>query len=165
MAAQKTAEKIDRTAPKKVARSLDEKEDKKAKKKTTASQSKSERQQRKRYLGQRGEEAACDFLVKHDMKIIDRNWRCSYGEADVIALDGRTLVFCEVKTRTNMKYGDPIESVTHKKLERYWKLIHVYRSRNAIRHSAVRLDVISICVDEVNEKAKLHYVRDVYAHC
>jgi putative endonuclease len=119
---------------------------------------------KRRRLGQRGEEAACEFLLKHKMKIIERNWRCSYGEADIIALDGNTLVFCEVKTRSNLKFGKPEDSITRKKLERYYKLIKLYRSRNAIRHSSVRLDFIGISVDEENRKAKLQYLRDVYAN-
>jgi len=163
------AEKADEAVAKKPAKSSGEKEgkktDRKARGKAASARSRSEYQQRKRRLGQRGEDAACDFMVKHDMKILDRNWRCSYGEADVIALDGRTLVFCEVKTRIGTRYGKPSEAVTQKKLERYWKLINVYRSRNAIRHSSVRLDLISILVDEASEKARLHYLRDIYANC
>jgi len=113
-------------------------------------------------LGQRGEDAACEFLVRQGMKVIDRNWRCGYGEADIIVLDGRTLVFCEVKTRTSKKYGKPEESITFKKRERYYNLISVYRSRTTTRHSSIRCDAIFITVDKERKNAKLHYVRDVY---
>jgi len=118
----------------------------------------------RKQLGLRGENAACEFLVRNNMKIIDRNWRCSYGEADVIALDGKTLVFCEVKTRKNVNYGSPEEAITFKKLDRYLKLINVYRSRCAVRHSAIRFDFVGIFVDEKTNKARLHYVRDAYAN-
>ena len=114
-------------------------------------------------LGQRGEDAACEFLVRQDMKIIDRNWRCGYGEADIVALDGRTLVFCEVKTRTSQKYSKPEDSITFKKRERYYNLISVYRSRSTTRHSSIRCDAVFITVDSGQKSAKLHYVRDVYA--
>jgi len=122
----------------------------------------SEYHQRRRLLGKRGEEAACEFLQRHNMKIIDRNWRCSYGEADIVALDGSTLVFCEVKTRTNLKFGNPEEAITCKKLGRYYKVVNLYRSRKAVRHSAVRLDFIALYVDEEKSRARLQYVRDVY---
>ncbi|MCL2437672.1 MAG: YraN family protein [Coriobacteriia bacterium] len=121
--------------------------------------------QRMRQLGRRGEELACEFLVRNNMKIIDRNWRCSYGEADVIAMEGHTLVFCEIKTRRSLRYGNPAGAVTFKKRERYYKLINLYRSRSAIRHNSVRFDVISIFVDEDKRKAQLRYVRDAYANC
>ncbi|MCL2403567.1 MAG: YraN family protein [Coriobacteriia bacterium] len=127
--------------------------------------SKSTYHEKRRLLGQRGEEIACEFLVRHDMKIVDRNWRCSYGEADVIALDGRTLVFCEVKTRKGTGYGSPVEAVTFKKRQRYYKLIGLYRRRCKVPHSSVRFDVIGILVDEARKKAKLQYVRDAYANC
>jgi len=164
MTAQKLAEKTANAAHKVSAQHSNKEEAQKAKRRMISSRSSKEYQQKRRRLGQRGEEIACEFLVKHEMKILDRNWRCSYGEADVIALDGRTLVFCEVKTRTGTKFGNPAEAVTFKKRERYHKLVNVYRSRNAIKHNSIRFDVISIFVDETNRKARLHYVRDAYAN-
>ena len=119
--------------------------------------------QGRRQLGMRGEELACEFLVRNQMKIIDRNWSCSYGEADIVALEGRTLVFCEVKTRKNLRYGKPESAITFKKRERYYKLINVYRSRCAVKHSSVRFDLITILVDEKKKMAQLKYLRDAYA--
>ncbi|MCL2525943.1 MAG: YraN family protein [Coriobacteriia bacterium] len=115
------------------------------------------------HMARKGEDLACDFLVRHKMKVVDRNWRCSYGEADIIALDDRTLVFCEVKTRKTRSHGSPELAVTRKKLSRYKQLVNVYCSRCAIRHRAVRFDVITIFVDELKGSARLRYIRDAYA--
>ncbi|MCL2680426.1 MAG: YraN family protein [Coriobacteriia bacterium] len=119
-----------------------------------------DKQNKRKRMGRRGETAACEFLVRQGLKIIDRNWRCGYGEADIIALDGHTLVFCEVRTKGSTKQGSPAESITDKKRERYDKLIQVYRSRTAIRHTAVRFDFIGIFVDEDKKAARLHYLRN-----
>jgi len=119
--------------------------------------------EKRRQIGRRGEELACDFLVRHGMKIIDRNWRCSYGEADIIALDEGTLVFCEVKTRTSDTLDDLTEAITKKKVERYLKLVNVYRSRCTVRHTSLRVDFIGLLVDEEKGRARLHYVRDINA--
>ena len=51
-------------------------------------------------LGKHGEQVAVDYLLAHDMQILDRNWRCPDGEIDVVAREGRTLVVVEVKTRS-----------------------------------------------------------------
>ncbi|MCL2379462.1 MAG: YraN family protein [Coriobacteriia bacterium] len=127
----------------------------------TVKQHVSERQRRRQKIGRRGEEAACEFLLGQGMKIVDRNWKCGYGEADIIALDDKTLVFCEVRTRTTAVQGDPAQSITAKKRERYYKLIQVFRSRTAIRHNAVRFDFIGIHVDQISRRVQLHYVRNV----
>jgi putative endonuclease len=120
---------------------------------------------KRRALGHRGENAASEFLARQGMKIVDRNWRCSYGEADIIALDKHTLVFCEVKTRKSLNCGSPEDAITLKKFERYCKLVNVYRSRSALRHNAVRFDYVGILVDEARKQARLRYVRDAYANC
>lgn len=63
-------------------------------------------------LGKHGEQIAVDYLLAHDMQILDRNWRCSDGEIDVVAREGRTLVVVEVKTRSGRTHGTALEAVT-----------------------------------------------------
>ena len=57
-------------------------------------------------LGQQGEQLAASFLAKAGLLILERNWRCKQGEIDIVALDGRTLVICEVKTRSGRAVRD-----------------------------------------------------------
>ena len=63
-------------------------------------------------LGEKGEGLAVDFLKQKGYRIIDRNFKTSLGEIDIIASDRETLVFIEVKTRESLQYGQPFESVT-----------------------------------------------------
>ena len=62
---------------------------------------------KRKVLGEKGETLACTFLQGKGYKIIQRNYRSSYGEIDIIAWHDRILVFIEVKTRTNLTYGYP----------------------------------------------------------
>jgi putative endonuclease len=73
-------------------------------------------------LGRHGETLAVAFLETQGMRIVDRNWRCSEGEIDIVALDGDTLVIAEVKTRKNLAYGHPFEAVDAAKLARLHRL-------------------------------------------
>ena len=60
------------------------------------------------------------------MTVVERNWRCPAGEIDIVALDGETLVLCEVKTRSNGGKGTPEEAVTPAKQRRYARLAQAY---------------------------------------
>ena len=70
-------------------------------------------------LGSHGEELAAQFLIDRGLQILDRNWRIKEGELDIVAksLDG-CIVFVEVKTRTSIAFGDPLESITPEKAMR-----------------------------------------------
>lgn len=112
-------------------------------------------------LGDRGERAAVAFLENRGLEILERNWKCSYGEADVIALDGTTLVFCEVKTRRASTAGIPEEAVTPAKQRRYEKIARVFCSRTEVEYQAVRFDVIAIYAFSESQ-ALLRYIRGAF---
>ncbi len=76
------------------------------------------RQHHNRHLGQIGEEIAAKFLIQNGYSIVDRNWRTRYGEIDIIAQKDRTICFIEVKTRSNIGYGYPVEAITPRKLHK-----------------------------------------------
>lgn len=65
-------------------------------------------------LGKSGEEAVAEYLKKNGYKILSKNYRCKLGEIDLIARDGKNLVFIEVKTRSGLRYGSPAAAVTLK---------------------------------------------------
>lgn len=96
-------------------------------------------------LGRRGEQLAAAFLEGEGLKIIDRNWRCTQGEIDLIALDGDNLVFVEVKTRSGTSFGHPLESITPLKLARIRRLSAAWCEVHP-EHSArsARVDAISV---------------------
>lgn len=97
-------------------------------------------------LGARGEEAAERFLRRHGYEILERNWVCFAGEADIIAVDERALVFAEVKTRRGISHGFPGEAVNQAKRERYERIALAYVQQHCVGEVTVRFDVISIVV-------------------
>jgi len=94
-------------------------------------------------LGQRGENVAARHLRNQGYRIIERNFRCEVGEVDIIARDGKTLVFVEVKTRTN---DDPIpeENVNQIKRHQLTKAARFYLSRYGSPQPPARFDVVAI---------------------
>lgn len=98
----------------------------------------------RRELGMRGEDAASSYLERIGMTIVERNWRCPAGEVDIVALDGESLVLCEVKTRSTIAKGSPEEAVTPTKQKRIGRIARAYLAHAAVAPCSVRFDVISI---------------------
>lgn len=107
-------------------------------------------------LGRRGEDAAARYLERRGFEILERNWICPYGEADIIAQDEGTLVFVEVKTRSNADKGLPEEAVDEKKRDRYERIAAAFLAAYETVDIAVRFDVVSILVIG-NERALLRH--------
>lgn len=95
-------------------------------------------------IGSRGEDLAAEYLSGDGFTILDRNWRCRYGELDIIAAEGEVLVFVEVKTRTGRAFGTPAEAVTQTKLRRLRRLAGIWLAAQGGSWPAVRIDVIEI---------------------
>lgn len=97
-------------------------------------------------LGAMGEALAVDHLTGMGLRILHRNWRCRYGELDVIACDEatRTLVFVEVKTRTGDGFGGLPYAVTEQKVRRLRRLVGLWLAGQDERWTAVRIDVIGV---------------------
>lgn len=98
----------------------------------------------RRGLGARGEKLAAKFLKRQGYKIVARGYRSAYGELDLVAVHGRTVVFVEVKTREGHTGGDPAESVTTEKQRRLHRAAMSFIRRHGLWDCAVRFDVISI---------------------
>ena len=98
----------------------------------------------RRERGSRYEELAADYLEHSHMHVIARNFRCRFGEIDLIARDGRTLVFVEVKYRTDAASGMPEEALSLSKKRTISKTADFYRVRYKIRSDIpCRFDVIA----------------------
>lgn len=97
-------------------------------------------------LGALGEQLAVDHLTGLGLRILNRNWRCRYGELDVIACDpgARSVVFVEVKTRTGDGYGGLAHAVTQPKVRRLRRLAGLWLAGQDQRWAAVRIDVIGV---------------------
>ena len=97
-------------------------------------------------LGAMGEALAVDHLTRMGLRILNRNWRCRYGELDLIASDDatRTVVFVEVKTRTGDGYGGLPHAVTPRKVWRLRRLAGLWLAGQDERWAALRIDVIGV---------------------
>ncbi len=94
--------------------------------------------------GRWGEELAVRHLERMGMTVLDRNWRCRAGEIDIVAADERTLIICEVKTRTTEDFGSPLAAVTPRKLRRLRRLAAAWMREHGGHAHEVRIDVIGI---------------------
>ena len=98
-------------------------------------------------LGALGEEVAVEHLRSLGLSIVARNWRCRYGELDVIAADGdETVVFVEVKTRTGDGFGGLEQAVTPQKLRRIRRLAGIWLAGQDRRWPGLRIDVVRVRV-------------------
>lgn len=113
---------------------------------------------RNKEIGWRGEEAAARYLRLRGMEILERNWTCPAGEADIIARDECALVFIEVKTRTSLEKGLPVEAVSAKKRQRYEKIAAFYIADCDELDIPVRFDIIGILVTGHDRALVRHYV-------
>lgn len=109
-------------------------------------------------LGARGEEAAVRFLANRGYEILDRNWTCAAGEADIVARDANVIVFVEVKTRSDASMGFPAEAVTAKKRQRYERIACLYLERHAFTEMLVRFDVISLVAIAPDRALVRHHI-------
>ena len=97
-------------------------------------------------IGALGEQLATDHLTGLGLRILTRNWRCRFGELDVIAVDPTTstVVFIEVKTRTGDGFGGLAQAVTSPKARRLRRLAAIWLASQDERWAAIRVDVIGV---------------------
>lgn len=110
-------------------------------------------------LGRRGEDAAAAYLERLGWNVLDRNWRCSEGELDILAYDGRVHVACEVKTRRSKAFGDPLEAITERKAARLRKLALRWAAVKRVPGAHIRVDVIALVCE--GEGFALEHLRGV----
>lgn len=110
-------------------------------------------------IGAWGEEIASQYLEAKGYKILARNWRTQEGELDLVAQDGETVVFIEVKTRTTKDFGWPEESVTATKRRRLQRSAMAYLTDQGLMDLLWRIDVIAIDRDQSGCVERLeHYI-------
>lgn len=97
-------------------------------------------------LGVRGEDIAAAHLESQGWQIIERNWRCPAGELDIIAWDevARAIVFVEVKCRSSLAFGQPLEAITWRKQAKLRELAILWLRITSPRVRNIRLDAIGI---------------------
>ena len=95
-------------------------------------------------LGEQGESIACEELEKRGYAILARRYRTRFGEIDVIASDRGTIVFVEVKTKTDCSFSDPVESVTKQKQRRLVSMAEQYVAYKRLDTTPCRFDVVAV---------------------
>ncbi len=95
-------------------------------------------------LGRSGEQLAVEHLTTEGYTILDRNWRCSIGEIDIVARQGSTTVVVEVKTRSGVGFGHPLDAVTPRKLARLRRLAGAWCAETGVTVHTLRIDVIGV---------------------
>ncbi|HEY2413320.1 MAG TPA: YraN family protein [Pirellulaceae bacterium] len=113
-------------------------------------------------LGRRGEDAAARFLKKLGYIIVARGHRDNIGEVDLIAVDGRTVVFIEVKTRTSHDAGHPADAVDEKKQQRLTRLALSYLKRHDLLECAARFDVVAVTWPDDNSCPVIEHFQNAF---
>lgn len=112
-------------------------------------------------LARRGEEQAAQYLQAQGYTILARNWRRREGEIDVVALEGETLAFVEVKTRRTRTFGAPEESIDARKQTQLARLAQRYLDENPqLAFQACRFDVVII--DSTTRPAQVRLYRNAF---
>ncbi len=95
-------------------------------------------------LGREGERAAAAYVTAGGMSVIARNWRCRHGEIDLVAREGSTVVFIEVKTRRGQRLGSPLGAVTPEKVARLRRLAGAWLQDSGGHRGPVRIDAVGL---------------------
>ena len=113
----------------------------------------------KQRLGRRGEEIATSYLQQQGYTILARNWKCPIGEIDIVAREGETLAFVEVRTRRGHRFGTPEESVTPAKQAKLVELAQTYLQEMGLTDTDWRIDVVAIQMGGRGEVKRLNLIQ------
>lgn len=113
-------------------------------------------------VGARGELLAERWLLQRGYQILARNHQTRYAEIDLIAVDGRTVVFVEVKTRKDLRAGSPVEAVDEEKQLRLSRAAVAYLRKHHLKNVAVRFDVIAVDFSAGNKRPNLKHYRSAF---
>ncbi len=113
-------------------------------------------------LGEKGEKLAVDFLRKKGYRIVATNFRSPLGEVDLVAQEGDTTIFVEVKTRKSVECGMPQESITRAKQSQILKTALMYLKKNGLGNGNYRFDVVSILFKEDDNKPDIELFESAF---
>ena len=105
--------------------------------------------------GKRGEELAAAYLAEAGYRIVECNYRCTFGEIDIVAEEGETLIFVEVKSRRSEAYGDPQLAVGYEKQKKISRIAMHYLEEKRLRHRPARFDVVAVKLLSPGHKIEL----------
>lgn len=114
-------------------------------------------------FGAFGESLATDYLKENGYRVLERNFSCKTGEIDIIAVQGETVAFIEVKTRSSVRFGLPSEAVSAAKQRRIVKTALYYLQKNRLLDYMCRFDVIEIISDE-EDSSRINLIQDAFQY-
>ena len=113
----------------------------------------------KHIIGKYGEDLAIKYLAQNNYKIIERNFSCKQGEIDIICTNGEYIIFIEVKTRSNLLYGRPVDAVNQEKQKHMYKAARYYLYLHSMEEYFIRFDVIEVYISK--NKYKINHIRQI----
>ena len=117
----------------------------------------------KKSLGDRGEDAAAKFLKRQGFHILARSLDSPLGELDIVAVDGRTVVFVEVKTRRSDDAGRPSEAIDQRKEQRMTRAALAYLKSNRLLDYSARFDVVAITWPENVRQPTIEHFKNAFS--
>ena len=112
--------------------------------------------------GRRAEELAAAYLERNGLRVVARNWRRPEGELDLVADDGGTCVFVEVRSRTGVALGHPLESITVEKRRRVIRSARLYLSESPPPATGYRFDVVAVTFDPEGGEPDLVHIPNAF---
>ena len=114
----------------------------------------------RRRAGQHGEAAAASYLEQMGVSILQKNFRCRYGEIDLIGWDGNYYLFIEVKYRSTQEQGEPAEAVDYRKQYKICRTFDYYRMKKHMDDFVpVRFDII-----EIDRFGRCHWIKHAFEY-
>ncbi len=110
-----------------------------------------------RDIGKIGEQIATKYLEENKYEILKNNFYCKQGEMDIVAKDNNEIVFIEVKTRTNDKFGKPSEAVNYIKQKHLYKVAKYFLYKYNLLDMYIRFDVIEVFI--INGKFYINHIK------
>jgi putative endonuclease len=114
-------------------------------------------------LGERGEDFAARYLKRLGYRIVDRHVDMRVGELDIVAVDGRTVVFVEVKTRSTDAAGSPLDAIDDLRQQRSTRAALAYLSSHGLLECSARFDVVALTWPKGARRPTVQHVRDAFA--
>ena len=109
-----------------------------------------------------GEKLAADFLKKKGFHILETNYRFPGGEIDIVARQKDCLVFVEVRTKTNLNYGTPEESITPTKIKHLERGVYFYQQDHGNPEDSWRIDLVAIELDFNNKPRRIEHIENAF---
>jgi putative endonuclease len=115
-------------------------------------------------LGKHGERLAAEHLVRLGYEIVERNYRTRWGELDLVAYDGATLAFCEVKTRRLSRASSPFDGLRTSQRQRLRKMAGAWliERTDRPRSQLIRFDAIGITIDATGKLVSLEHLEGAF---